>query len=160
VGAGGAQYVQNNKDADADWFRVESDATGLQYAPHPYPWGHASWRLTDVCVLGGRGPAGMCTSCCGTSFVSSLRYVPLYLCFRLPLSLSLRRLRVRGGGQIPATYPAAPPALRLPELDGKTAKMYRCADVTRTYHHRPRLAKCMLRLCPCISVDVCVTLRI
>ena len=26
------KYIQNNKESDSDWFKIESDATGLKYA--------------------------------------------------------------------------------------------------------------------------------
>ena len=37
----------------------------------------------------------------------------------------------------PATYPAASPEIALPELDGKTAKMYRGGKICLTLHFNP-----------------------
>lgn len=42
---------------------------------------------------------------------------------------------------IPATYPTIAPELELPELDGKTAKMYRGGKVCLTIHFKPLWAK-------------------
>eukprot|EP00232_Nephroselmis_pyriformis_P001430 CAMPEP_0182912896 /NCGR_PEP_ID=MMETSP0034_2-20130328/37755_1 /TAXON_ID=156128 /ORGANISM="Nephroselmis pyriformis, Strain CCMP717" /LENGTH=166 /DNA_ID=CAMNT_0025049589 /DNA_START=70 /DNA_END=570 /DNA_ORIENTATION=- len=43
--------------------------------------------------------------------------------------------------EIPATYPATAPELELPELDGKTAKMYRGGKICLTIHFKPLWAK-------------------
>mmetsp|Transcript_272 Transcript_272/g.637 ORF Transcript_272/g.637 Transcript_272/m.637 type:complete len:167 (-) Transcript_272:578-1078(-) len=37
----------------------------------------------------------------------------------------------------PATYPAAAPEIELPELEGKTAKMYRGGKICLTIHFKP-----------------------
>ncbi|GBG63308.1 hypothetical protein CBR_g37394 [Chara braunii] len=42
---------------------------------------------------------------------------------------------------IPITYPATAPEIELPELDGKTAKMYRGGKICLTIHFRPLWAK-------------------
>ena len=42
---------------------------------------------------------------------------------------------------IPPTYPATAPELALPELDGKTAKMYRGGKICLTIHFKPLWAK-------------------
>ncbi len=42
---------------------------------------------------------------------------------------------------IPATYPATAPEIRIPELDGKTAKMYRGGAICLTVHFKPLWAK-------------------
>ena len=39
--------------------------------------------------------------------------------------------------KIPAAYPAAPPEIKLPKLDGKTAKMYRGGIICTTDHFVP-----------------------
>ena len=39
--------------------------------------------------------------------------------------------------ELPATYPASPPDIRLPELDGKTAKMYRGGKICMDIHFTP-----------------------
>lgn len=43
--------------------------------------------------------------------------------------------------QIPITYPATAPELALPELDGKTAKMYRGGKICLTDHFKPLWAR-------------------
>eukprot|EP00898_Chlorokybus_atmophyticus_P008023 jgi/Chlat1/8221/Chrsp76S07665 len=45
---------------------------------------------------------------------------------------------------IPVTYPATAPEIELPELDGKTAKMYRGGKICLTIHFKP--------LCPHFGV--------
>lgn len=39
--------------------------------------------------------------------------------------------------KIPVTYPATAPEIALPELDGKTAKMYRGGKICLTDHFKP-----------------------
>lgn len=43
--------------------------------------------------------------------------------------------------EIPATYPATAPEIKIPELDGKTAKMYRGGSICLTVHFKPLWAK-------------------
>lgn len=42
---------------------------------------------------------------------------------------------------IPATYPSTAPEIQIPELDGKTAKMYRGGKICLTVHFKPLWAK-------------------
>ena len=42
---------------------------------------------------------------------------------------------------IPATYPAVAPEIEIPELEGKTAKMYRGGKICLTIHFKPLWAK-------------------
>ena len=42
---------------------------------------------------------------------------------------------------VPATYPATAPEIRIPELDGKTAKMFRGGAICLTVHFKPLWAK-------------------
>ncbi|KAK9863904.1 hypothetical protein WJX84_001982 [Apatococcus fuscideae] len=42
---------------------------------------------------------------------------------------------------IPATYPTTAPEIEIPELDGKTAKMYRGGKICLTVHFKPLWAK-------------------
>ncbi|KAI3433735.1 hypothetical protein D9Q98_003542 [Chlorella vulgaris] len=42
---------------------------------------------------------------------------------------------------IPATYPTTAPEIQLPELEGKTAKMYRGGKICLTIHFKPLWAK-------------------
>ncbi|PIO25606.1 hypothetical protein AB205_0217660, partial [Aquarana catesbeiana] len=43
--------------------------------------------------------------------------------------------------KIPVTYPATAPEIALPELDGKTAKMYRGGKICLTEHFKPLWAR-------------------
>mmetsp|Transcript_11056 Transcript_11056/g.19157 ORF Transcript_11056/g.19157 Transcript_11056/m.19157 type:complete len:167 (-) Transcript_11056:527-1027(-) len=43
--------------------------------------------------------------------------------------------------EIPATYPLTAPEIELPELEGKTAKMYRGGKICLTIHFKPLWAK-------------------
>ena len=42
---------------------------------------------------------------------------------------------------VPATYPAVSPEIEVPELEGKTAKMYRGGKICLTIHFKPLWAK-------------------
>lgn len=42
---------------------------------------------------------------------------------------------------VPATYPTTAPEIRIPELEGKTAKMYRGGAICLTVHFKPLWAK-------------------
>lgn len=52
--------------------------------------------------------------------------------------------------EIPATYPATAPEIKIPELDGKTAKMYRGGSICLTVHFKPLWAKNRSVNCLCI----------
>ena len=52
---------------------------------------------------------------------------------------------------VPATYPTTAPEIQLPELDGKTAKMYRGGKICLTVHFKPLWAK--NRCQPCLLRD-------
>lgn len=43
--------------------------------------------------------------------------------------------------EIPVTYPATPPDLKLPQLDGLTSKMYRGGKICQTIHFQPLWAR-------------------
>lgn len=43
--------------------------------------------------------------------------------------------------QIPVTYPTTAPEIAIPELDGKTAKMYRGGKICLTEHFKPLWAR-------------------
>ncbi|XP_073422991.1 ubiquitin-fold modifier-conjugating enzyme 1 isoform X1 [Dendrobates tinctorius] len=71
------KYVENNKKADNDWLRLESNKEGTR-------WFGKCWYIHEL-----------------------LKYE-----FDVEFD-------------IPVTYPATAPEIAIPELDGKTAKMYR-----------------------------------
>ncbi|OWZ10271.1 Ubiquitin-fold modifier-conjugating enzyme 1 [Phytophthora megakarya] len=83
------QYVKTNKEADNDWFTIESNKAGTR-------WSGKCW-----------------------AFHNGLRYE-----FELEF-------------EIPATYPVANPELCIPELEGKTSKMYRGGKICLTIHFAP-----------------------
>lgn len=53
---------------------------------------------------------------------------------------------------VPATYPAVAPEIELPELEGKTAKMYRGGKICLTIHFKPLWAKNR-----CVTGSSCAT---
>ncbi|KAL7376190.1 hypothetical protein ABVT39_002813 [Epinephelus coioides] len=87
------QFVEQNKAADNDWFRLESNADGTR-------WTGTCWSIHEL-----------------------LRYE-----FRLEFD-------------IPVTYPDTAPEVAVPELDGKTAKMYRGGKICLTEHFAPLWAR-------------------
>lgn len=54
---------------------------------------------------------------------------------------NLRRYEFLLQFDIPVTYPATAPELELPQLDGKTHKMYRGGKICLTVHFKPLWAK-------------------
>ncbi len=87
------KYVENNKEADNDWFRLESNSDGTKW------WGKC-WYIHEL-----------------------LKYE-----FNIEFD-------------IPVTYPTTAPEIALPELDGKTAKMYRGGKICLTDHFKPLWAR-------------------
>jgi ufm1-conjugating enzyme 1 len=87
------KYVETNKQADNDWFRLESNKDGTKW------WGKC-WYIHDL-----------------------LKYE-----FDVEFD-------------IPVTYPTTAPEIALPELDGKTAKMYRGGKICMTDHFKPLWAR-------------------
>ncbi|XP_060591269.1 ubiquitin-fold modifier-conjugating enzyme 1 [Ruditapes philippinarum] len=87
------KYVQNNKEADNDWFRLESNKEGTR-------WFGKCWYIHEL-----------------------LKYE-----FDVEFD-------------IPVTYPTTAPEIALPELDGKTAKMYRGGKICLTDHFKPLWAR-------------------
>ncbi|KAH1011043.1 hypothetical protein HUJ04_000487 [Dendroctonus ponderosae] len=87
------KYVQNNKTADNDWFRLESNKEGTK-------WFGKCWF-----------------------FHEQLKYE-----FDVEFD-------------IPVTYPTTAPEIALPELDGKTAKMYRGGKICLSDHFKPLWAR-------------------
>lgn len=62
----------------------------------------------------------------GTKWVGKCWYVHNLLKYEFDLEFEL-----------PVTYPMTSPELQLPELDGKTAKMYRGGKICLTIHFKP-----------------------
>lgn len=104
------QYVQNNKASDSDWFRLESNKEGTK-------WFGKCWYVHNLLKYE-----------FDVEFdVSAFLDVSFYLCAKWRLFFD----------QIPVTYPATAPEIALPELDGKTAKMYRGGKICLTDHFKP-----------------------
>ena len=87
------KYVENNKAADNDWFKLESNKDGTKW------WGKC-WYIHEL-----------------------LKYE-----FDVEFD-------------IPVAYPTAAPEIALPELDGKTAKMYTGGRICLTDHFKPLWAR-------------------
>eukprot|EP00871_Galdieria_phlegrea_P001873 jgi/Galph1/2687/GphlegSOOS_G1342.1 len=58
--------------------------------------------------------------------------------------------------EIPVTYPMTPPELILPQLEGKTAKMYRGGKICQTLHFQPL----WLRNVPRFGIAHCLALSL
>ncbi|XP_077985877.1 ubiquitin-fold modifier-conjugating enzyme 1 [Glandiceps talaboti] len=87
------KYVEINKEADNDWFRLESNKEGTR-------WFGKCWHIQD-----------------------------------------LRKYEFEIEFDIPVTYPSTAPEIAIPELDGKTAKMFRGGKICLTDHFKPLWAK-------------------
>ncbi|KAK5986696.1 Ubiquitin-fold modifier-conjugating enzyme 1 [Trichostrongylus colubriformis] len=87
------KFVQNNKETDSDWFRLESNADGTK-------WFGKCWHYHNM-----------------------IKYE-----FDVEFD-------------IPITYPVTAPEIALPELDGKTAKMYRGGKICLSDHFKPLWAR-------------------
>ncbi|XP_053213371.1 ubiquitin-fold modifier-conjugating enzyme 1 [Panonychus citri] len=87
------KYVQQNKDNDNDWFRLESNKDGTK-------WFGKCWYIHEL-----------------------LRYE-----FEIEFD-------------IPVTYPTTAPEIAIPELDGKTVKMYRGGKICLSDHFKPLWGK-------------------
>lgn len=61
---------------------------------------------------------------------------------------------------IPVTYPAAAPELKLPQLDGLTSKMYRGGKICQTVHFQPLWARNVPRFGIAHSLALSVSLRL
>eukprot|EP00732_Lithocolla_globosa_P005895 Lithocolla_globosa_v1_NODE_6431_length_1088_cov_153.830591.p1 type:complete len:163 gc:universal NODE_6431_length_1088_cov_153.830591:514-1002(+) len=86
-------FVQVNKEAGSDWFKLESNEDGTK-------WFGTCWYVHDL-----------------------LKYE-----FKIEFD-------------IPATYPTTAPEIKLPELEGKTPKMYRGGIICTTIHFKPLWSK-------------------
>ncbi|OQR79915.1 ubiquitin-fold modifier-conjugating enzyme 1-like [Tropilaelaps mercedesae] len=87
------KYVENNKQNDNDWFRLESNKDGTR-------WFGKCW------------------------------YVHEFLRYEFGVEFD-----------IPVTYPTTAPEIAIPELDGKTAKMYRGGKICLSDHFKPLWAR-------------------
>uniref|UniRef100_F7B8T9 Ubiquitin-fold modifier-conjugating enzyme 1 n=1 Tax=Xenopus tropicalis TaxID=8364 RepID=F7B8T9_XENTR len=100
------KYVENNKNADNDWFRLESNKEGTR---------EGAWL---ICWFHVRRWFGKCW------------YIHDLLRYEFDVEFD-----------IPVTYPSTAPEIAIPELDGKTAKMYRGGKICLTEHFKPLWAR-------------------
>jgi ufm1-conjugating enzyme 1 len=105
------QYIQANKAADSDWFTI---------APEPAP---ASGSRS-----GSSGSSRSSTS--GLRWAGKCWYVHNYVRHEFAFRFD-----------VPATYPLVAPEIEIPELEGKTAKMYRGGKICLTIHFKPLWAR-------------------
>ena len=91
------KYIQMSKGQDADWFSVTSNKEGTH-------WHGKCWTVRPDCVF----------------FMHEWTLTAGLLQMH-----NLHRHEFAWEFDVPATYPAVSPEFRIPELDGKTAKMYR-----------------------------------
>lgn len=141
------QYVKMNKEADNDWFTIESNKSGTRCVSI-VAWREAvAWRMWLFVVVlypiadtnGWYQMRVAATQMDGQVLVvlqrSALRVRPRVRGIRPPyteltlvLHLILKCIAPLAWYQmqIPATYPVSNPELCIPELEGKTSKMYRC----------------------------------
>ena len=87
------KYVNNNKESDTDWFRLEANKEGTR-------WFGKCWHFHEK-----------------------------------------KKYEFDVEFDIPVTYPMTAPEIALPELDGKTAKMYRGGKICMTDHFKPLWGK-------------------
>uniref|UniRef100_A0A663ELZ1 Ubiquitin-fold modifier-conjugating enzyme 1 n=1 Tax=Aquila chrysaetos chrysaetos TaxID=223781 RepID=A0A663ELZ1_AQUCH len=144
------QYVENNKRADNDWFRLESNAEGTRWVSgaglgFPRPGAAPGVRGRGRGEPGLRRGGGRAPPVCCRWF-GKCWYVHELLKYEFAIEFDVSGEGVGGGGrgaggargaadprpchvpsppQIPVTYPSTAPEIAIPELDGKTAKMYR-----------------------------------
>lgn len=110
------EYVKMNKEAGSDWFKLEANKTGTR-------WTGKCWVMhnfkryefeLEVCLAS-------CTFC-----------VVVVIAFGNCLLEQF---------ELPVSYPVSPVPLALPELDGKTEKMYRGGLICLDAHFQPLWSK-------------------
>lgn len=107
-----SQYVENNKKNDNDWFRLENNKEGTR-------WFGTVWYVYELLKYEFAIEFDVSSQC-----FEMLRFVGYNICL-----------------QIPVTYPTTAPAIAIPELDGKTAKMFRGGKICTSDHFQPLWAK-------------------
>lgn len=90
---------------------------------------HTDSKSTGLChVAASAGRMCLCPD--GLPCCCSFRYVHNFIKYEFDFRFD-----------VPATYPAVAPEIELPELEGKTAKMYRGGKICLTIHFKPLWAK-------------------
>jgi hypothetical protein len=131
--------VKNNKDSDNDWFQIESNKLGTRHAA-------LSSFLRGALLLG-----LLTTRPKRCSWSGKCWYIHEYKRYEFDLEFEVRSQwpasaaivfrRGRALAQIPVGYPNTPFEILLPELEGKTVKMYRGGKICLTVHFKPLWAK-------------------
>lgn len=148
------QYVENNKAADMDWFRLESNKDGTRWFGKCWYYHEMlkyefdvrifsyflrfcfflafllkcmvlkftiyciseTTRITSLLCKTKRNEQKHLTNKLRRGIYGDMH--ELYYCISFPLKFQVEF-------DIPVTYPVTAPEIALPELDGKTAKMFR-----------------------------------
>jgi hypothetical protein len=157
-------YQKFNKEAGNEWFTIESNKTGTRWTGKVWTY-HEQLRYEfdlefDLPVRGlgwgeawtlgclrrgseeGRNRLGRRRRNSGASTSMVLRRGSIrHPCWTIPHSLLTRSLALRHRPAPQVAYPGTPPELALPELDGKTEKMYRGGKICLDSHFRPLWAR-------------------
>ncbi|KAE8588834.1 hypothetical protein XENTR_v10022768 [Xenopus tropicalis] len=127
------KYVENNKNADNDWFRLESNKEGTRLVNdmhfHRQPLG-VTVRLDYYCCIINREGAWLICWFHVRRWFGKCWYIHDLLRYEFDVEFD-----------IPVTYPSTAPEIAIPELDGKTAKMYRGGKICLTEHFKPLWAR-------------------
>eukprot|EP00795_Rhopilema_esculentum_P016473 gene16473-7889_t len=108
------KYVSNNKEQDNDWFRLESNKEGTRW------WGKC-WYMSNL-----------------LKYEFAIEFDDRRL---FTTAMTITTFFNRLAAPIPVTYPTTAPEIAIPELDGKTAKMYRGGKICLTDHFKPLWAR-------------------
>lgn len=103
--------MRQNKENDNDWFQLTPNETGTR-------WSGKCWYIHELLKYEFDVEFDVSRFDCATH-----------------CSYEILQL------QIPVTYPTTAPEIALPELDGKTAKMYRGGKICTSDHFKPLWAR-------------------
>jgi ufm1-conjugating enzyme 1 len=113
------KYVETNKQQDNDWFRLESNKEGTR-------WFGKCWYIHELLKYE-----------FDVEFDVIIQFYISVCSHLINAFICLTYFCL----QIPITYPTTAPEIALPELDGKTAKMYRGGKICLTDHFKPLWAR-------------------
>lgn len=131
------KYVEMNKAADMDWFTIKpSNREGTH-------WKGKCWYIHELIKYEFDFQVGPPTAAAWQAAMHiNFRSLPAAAAAaRHCLSLLLPSPPLGAQFDIPATYPTTAPEIEIPELEGKTAKMYRGGKICLTIHFKPLWAK-------------------
>lgn len=106
--------MKRNKETDNDWFRLESNSDGTR-------WFGKCWYIHEL-----------------IKYEFDIEFDVGLFAFAWTVNIVRVTCPIF---QIPVTYPTTSPEIALPELDGKTAKMYRGGKICTSDHFKPLWAK-------------------